>query len=547
MAAATHKNEQQDRRKEYPREATCVMESVCGIHSICSSKSFFDTRSGLRAKHRLGVRLALRVKRRSGRFGSEGPSVKKDGELTHLDSFRVNICKTALYNMKTHTPTITILLRSLLAFGILIGYVSTVSGQETTSLGDALSRARQVTATPSRDSVEVFFRQSQTELDPAFHDNGRRLDSLARVMSGLKGASDVRMTRLRISGAASPEGSYDFNKWLSEERAKRIVDYFSRLIPMPDSITEVRFLGRDWPGLVALVRGDMNVPGRTAVLDALAEAGADHRQLSEAESNHLLSSLKLLQGGKPYRYMYENLFPLLRNSQLSVEYSRFSEQLPPESVELQPELPAIEQEDSLIMVEEELFETPIPSVPRNFYMDISTNMLLDAGLVPNIGVEFYVGKNISVYGQWMHAWWSNDAHHRYWRMYGGDVGARWWFGKQAHEKPLTGHHLGVYAGAFTYDFELGGTGYMGGMPHGTIWDRCFVNAGVEYGYSLPVAKRLNIDFTIGIGYMGGKYIKYEPGSKPHLYYWENTKHLNWVGPTKAEISLVWLIGRGNTN
>ena len=69
--------------------------------------------------------------------------------------------------------------------------------------------------------------------------------------------------------------------------------------------------------------------------------------------------------------------------------------------------------------------------------------------------------------------------------------------------------------------------------------------GVEYGYSLPIAKRLNIDFTLGIGYLGGKYIKYIAADNKYL--WQSTHKVNWFGPTKAEISLTWLIGHGNYN
>lgn len=51
---------------------------------------------------------------------------------------------------------------------------------------------------------------------------------------------------------------------------------------------------------------------------------------------------------------------------------------------------------------------------------------------------------------------------------------------------------------------------MGGEPGGTLWDKTNYAAGVEYGYSLPVANRLNIDFTLGVGYWGGKYYEYIP-------------------------------------
>ena len=130
-------------------------------------------------------------------------------------------------------------------------------------------------------------------------------------------------------------------------------------------------------------------------------------------------------------------------------------------------------------------------------------------------------------------------------MYGGDIAVRKWLGKRAAGKPLTGHHLGVYGQVFTYDFEWGGTGYMGGEPGGTLWDKGNYAVGVEYGYSLPVARRLNIDFTIGVGYWGGKYYTYSPLDGHDV--WESTKNRHWFGPTKAEISLVWLLGRGNSN
>jgi hypothetical protein len=170
-----------------------------------------------------------------------------------------------------------------------------------------------------------------------------------------------------------------------------------------------------------------------------------------------------------------------------------------------------------------------------FYMAVKTNMLYDALLVPNIGVEFYVGKNWSVAGNWMYAWWKSDRKHNYWRIYGGDVELRRWFGRRAVEKPFSGHHVGLYGQIVTYDFELGGKGYLG--------DKWSYGGGVAYGYSLPVGHRFNVDFTLGIGYLGGSYKEYIP--LDGHYVWQTTKNRRWFGPTKAGISLVWLIGRGN--
>ena len=180
-----------------------------------------------------------------------------------------------------------------------------------------------------------------------------------------------------------------------------------------------------------------------------------------------------------------------------------------------------------------------------FYMALKTNLLYDAALVPNIGAEFYAGRGWSVGINWMYAWWNSNRQHNYWRIYGGDLSVRKYFGRRAAEKPLTGHHLGLCGQLFTYDFETGGRGYMGGKPGGTLWDKMNYAVGIEYGYSLPIGRRLNLDFTLGVGYWGGEYYKYKPVDDH--YVWQETKQRHWFGPTKAEISLVWLIGRGNYN
>ena len=182
---------------------------------------------------------------------------------------------------------------------------------------------------------------------------------------------------------------------------------------------------------------------------------------------------------------------------------------------------------------------------KGSYAAMRTNMLYDAALVPNLGAEFYVGKGMSLGVNWMYAWWSNDTQHRYWRIYGGDMALRKYFGRLAEEKPLQGHHIGVYVQALTYDFELGGKGQIGGKPGGTIWDKLNWSVGLEYGYTLPISRRLNLDFTFGMGYLGGEYSEYKP-IDGH-YVWQATKHRNWFGPTKLEVSLVFLFGEGNFN
>lgn len=390
------------------------------------------------------------------------------------------------------------------------------------------------------DSAVITFKQSRWQLNPSLGDNRAQLDSLTEFMSRYGGNDSVYTLRsVRVVGAASPEGSVSINEQLSRRRAAGIFDYFSKLEPMPDSVTSFEFLGRDWQGLRKLVEADTRVPYRSEVLGILSDVKNDST-IDSKTSNAMLSHLRAIHGGVPYSYLYTNIFPRLRMSKLYVEYTERPHTVLTHDTIVEPIAPL-----DTIVEEVEIVSYGEVKQCRPFYMDIKTNLLYDALAIPAIGVDFYVGKNWSIGANWMYGWWDNDSRHRYWRAYGGDVNVRRWFGRRAEEKPLTGHHLGLYAGAVTYDFEFGGKGYMGGLPHRSLWDRCNFMGGIEYGYTLPVSRRINFDFTIGLGYLGGKYLEYVP--KDNHYVWQSTKRLNWVGPTKIEVSLVWLLGCDNYN
>ena len=169
-------------------------------------------------------------------------------------------------------------------------------------------------------------------------------------------------------------------------------------------------------------------------------------------------------------------------------------------------------------------------------MDIRSNLLYDAVLAPNIGADFYLGNHYSLGFNYKYAWLKDDSRHIYWRDYGGDLNIKYWFGKLADEKPFQGHHVGLYAQAFTYDFEFGGKGVMGGLPGGTLLDDFSIILAADYGYSLPLTEKLNLDFCIGAGYMSGIFREYHP--EDGCYVWDATKKQQYFGITKLEISLV---------
>jgi hypothetical protein len=174
-------------------------------------------------------------------------------------------------------------------------------------------------------------------------------------------------------------------------------------------------------------------------------------------------------------------------------------------------------------------------------------MLYDVALIPNIGVEVGLGKQWTASADWFGTWLKSDNRHRYWQGYGGYVTVRKYLGKSKslsagnensqssilNSQFPTGHHLGAYVLGLTYDVEWGGRGYQA--------DHFGFGGGVEYGYSLPIGRCLLLDFSLGVGFQDGEYKEYEP--QDDHYVWQATRKRHWFGPTKAEITLKWVLGR----
>ena len=392
------------------------------------------------------------------------------------------------------------------------------------------------------DTLEVYFRQGKHTWDPTYRDNGQRLQGFVDRFKKLREDRVMsKISKIHIISGASPEGSWAFNQRLSTNRAKRIQGVLKEYIDLPDSVVVVDSRGVNWQGLRELVVADSAMPHRQEVLDII-----DNSPELDKDANGRTRELRKVRlmwrfDGKAWRYMYERFFPILRifKLQIVVEWERF------EAAKQE-----VEREDRIVeriaippmSLPEPVYPIPTPTPIINkplpsFYMAIRNNLLYDALLVPNIGVEFYLGNRYAVVGNWMYAWWKSDPSSWYHRTYGGDLEVRRYFGRKAHEKPLQGWHVGLYGQTITYDFEWGGRGYLG--------DRWSYAGGVAFGYSLPVRHRLNLDFTLGVGYLGGEYKEYLPIDD--CYVWQVTKQRRWFGPTKLEASLVWLIGRGNVN
>lgn len=407
-----------------------------------------------------------------------------------------------------------------------------------------LSYFESLQASSPTDSLQyiLYYKKNSSEVDSTFRDNSFVLKSMFSSVQELKKENVIR--NISIFSRCSPEGSTKLNKALSQQRAANMCSYLQSHFSLPDSLFTPHYLNQDWNELYRRVeKSDM--PFQKDVLHIL-KTTPEWITRNGVVVDGRKHQLMILYKGKPWWYMDNHFFPDLRSSTIIINYEpkygvakNENVVLPNNNTSTHNATPVSNDSvasdiESFIIAKDTLPSLPMLITPKTYHLMLKTNLLYDALLIPNIGAEIGLANRWSIGASWTYSWWKSDKLHRYWRIYGGELEVRKYVGRKLALNPFTGHHVGFYLQGLTYDFELGGRGYLSNLTYG---------AGVEYGYSLPISKRLNIDFGIGAGYLGGEYKEYLPIDD--CYVWQATKKRNWYGITKAEISLVWLIGYKN--
>ena len=177
-------------------------------------------------------------------------------------------------------------------------------------------------------------------------------------------------------------------------------------------------------------------------------------------------------------------------------------------------------------------DTRIPN-PR---VALKTNLLFDLALAPNVELEFSLGHQArwSLNAEWMFPWWLMDNGNYCFQILSGGLEARCWLGNRRIRSSLSGHFLGLYAGAGKYDLQWRDNGYQGEF---------YIASGISYGYATRIARHLGLEFSIGMGLLRTEYKHYHVVDNNQTLLWQDNGKYTWLGPTKVKISLVWLLDR----
>lgn len=325
----------------------------------------------------------------------------------------------------------------------------------------------------------------------------------------------LRIDSVIVCGYASPKGRYELNRFLAHERARVMAEILAERFPH----ASVRYSGRDedWDMLLALLeRSSLSAMEKDAV-----------RSLSSLPAGKRSRALKRIRGGRVYRLLDKELFPLLRRIDISIYFHPVPERRelvsgrvlypPPASapgLSTGPRQVASARED----------------VAGSYVFALRSNLLFP---LTNIGAVFSVGSHLTLGADLYSPWfWHDGGNRRCVELQFALVEVRYWLRTHGSgEHPFTGHSVGLGVFGGHYDFEWNYDGFQGEAFGGYL----------DYAYTIPLGERLRLEFSLGLGYARlpwRGYHVYTDGGKLLRPYPPMENFRDWLGPMKLGISLM---------
>lgn len=162
------------------------------------------------------------------------------------------------------------------------------------------------------DSAKIYFRINHRQFDPTIGDNAA---TMARFVNSVRAARDSDdIYRLVVRSYASPDGSDNANTRLTANRCAEIVKHIVSNTGISADLMESVPEGVAWDELRRIVAETPEVPSRDEVLYILDNTPLwvydDAGRIVDGRKKQLM----MVDGGKSYRWMFDNIFPRLRNA-----------------------------------------------------------------------------------------------------------------------------------------------------------------------------------------------------------------------------------------
>lgn len=169
-----------------------------------------------------------------------------------------------------------------------------------------------VSAQDQADSTKIYFEIGHRQFNPRLGNNGPSMDHFVNSVRKAKEVDDV--DHILIRAFASPDGQNEANERLTRFRCEEVTRHIIDATGIEPGVVKAVPEGIAWDELRAQVAKNPDVPDREAILNILDNTPVWIHDASGKVVDSRKRQLMALSGGKPYRWMFTNLFPSLRNA-----------------------------------------------------------------------------------------------------------------------------------------------------------------------------------------------------------------------------------------
>lgn len=165
-------------------------------------------------------------------------------------------------------------------------------------------------ATIRNISVYIDFPANGVSVNPKYGNNRAELTKLGEHLKPLLQSGNGGVTKIRLTGYASPDGNTKENERLAGNRSIQFKAYLLKQFNLPDNgLVTVDWVGEDWEGLKRLISGsDKKYRDRVLAILQLTDDPDSRRKQIHAMDN-----------GAVYKDIEKSFFGRLRRMELAIE------------------------------------------------------------------------------------------------------------------------------------------------------------------------------------------------------------------------------------
>lgn len=327
-------------------------------------------------------------------------------------------------------------------------------------------------------------------VDTSFVDNSARISDLTDFLQKVRDDKRIRLTRIDFRGTASPDGPYDFNVWLSENRLRTFKELVSKYIDIPENIIHANSSEIPWDGLRAKVV-ESTLPHREEILSVIDREPGLVPWYMDRRIDHRLLTLRKMYGGTVWESLKSPILRDLRYGEATFWYHIVDPLA----------MPAVRPAGGMLsypsaILPPRVTENELLWMPHTY---LKTNVIGLGMLMANLAVETDFAPHWSVTLPVYYSgvdWFKSTIKFRNFTL---QPELRYWFSLREYDGYL--HNAGFFLGAhlemsyfnFAFDGKYRFQDYRGRTPA--------LGGGLGFGYRMPLSRnqRWKLELSAGAG------------------------------------------------